>query len=86
MKYFKFVLYSLKLLLAVDIVILVNCHQVKTRKTDCSQKIITNNNSLYSHSAVFADNAMPKNVEIFKYHCTMNLALSTVNSLVSFNN
>ena len=86
MKYFKSVLYSLKLLLAVDIAILVNSHQVKTSKTDCSQKIITNNNSLYSHSAVFAGNTVPKNVEIFKYHCTMSLALSTVNSLVSFSN
>ena len=84
MKYLKIVLYSLMLLLVVDIIMLVNSDKVKTRKSICSQKIVASNNSLYFHSEVFADNAAPKSVEIFKYHCTMNLTFSTVNALVSF--
>ena len=84
MNYLKIVLNSLMLLLVVDIIMLVNSRKVKTRRSNCSQKIISSNSSLYFHSAVFTENAVPKNVEIFKYHCTMNLTFSTVNALVSF--
>ena len=47
------------------------------------QSNIDEDKSLYSHSKVFEVTEIPKNVAIFKYHCTINLTLSTVNDMVS---
>jgi len=82
-------LHSLTLLVIIDMsnLMLVNCIQIiiGPNLSGCTQVFLTNNNSLYSHSEVFADTAKPSNVEIFKYHCTINLTLSTMDHLVSQN-
>ena len=71
------------LLLILDISILVNCDQVIINNISSPEYNITEGNSLYSHTKIFAVTAILKNVEIFKYHCTINLTLSTVNDMVS---
>ena len=38
----------------------------------------TAGNSLYSHSEIFGKTATPTDVEAFKYFCTVNLTLSTI--------
>ena len=48
-----------------------NCFQVSSN--------LTEGNSLYSHSEVFGSAATLKDVEAFKYFCTINLVLSTIN-------
>ena len=73
-------LHSFMLLLILDISILVNSDQVIVNDNGSPE---SKDDSLYSHSKVFAVTAIPKNVEIFKYHCTINLTLSTVNDMVS---
>ena len=35
-------------------------------------------NQLYSHSEIFGKTATPTDVEAFKYFCTVNLTLSTI--------
>ena len=66
------------IMLILNISILVNSDQ-NVGNNNGSPK----DDSLYSHSEVFAATALPKNVEIFKYHCTINLTLSSVNEMVS---
>lgn len=43
-------------------------------------------NLLYSHSEIFGTAATLKDVESFKYYCTNQLILSTINELVSIFN
>ena len=71
----------LLVILDISIMILVNSDQLLIVNDNGSPEF--KDDSLYSHSKVFADTAVPKNVEIFKYHCTINLTLSTVNDMVS---
>ena len=55
-----------------------NCSQVPSDPSE--------GNSLYSHSEIFGTAAMLKDVEAFKYYCTNQLILSTINKeLVSIN-
>ena len=77
----------LLVILDISILAIVNSRPINNdgpKISECIQKFITKNNSLYSHSVVFSDGMAPKSVEIFKYHCTVNLTLSTVNKLVSY--
>ena len=77
------------MLMILDIAILVNSKKViiisnQPGLSGCAPASKNSEGkSLYSHSEVFAGTAKPKNVEVFKYHCTINLTLSTVNDLVS---
>ena len=78
MKYnITILLHSFVLLLILDILTLVNSDQ------NINNNGSPKDDSLYSHSKVFAVTELPKNVEIFKYHCTINLTLSLVNEMVS---
>ena len=77
------VLQSFLLLVIVDISILVNSAPVIINDNSSPE---SKDNSLYYHSKVFKDTALaiPKNVAVFKYYCTSDLALSTVNNMVSW--
>lgn len=72
------------LLLILGISMLVNSEQVIVNNNGSSDYNTTEDNSLYSYSKVFTVTAILKNVEVFKYHCTINLTLSTVNQMVSY--
>ena len=43
----------------------------------------TEGNPLYSHSELFGDTATPKDVEAFKFYCTINLMMSLIQQMVS---
>ena len=77
MKYITSLLHSLMLLV---LWILVNSNQ---SIANSNGPIDNEEKSLYSHSKAFTLRTIPKNVAIFKYHCTINLTLSTVNKMVS---
>ena len=76
-------LQSFMLLLILNISVLVNSEQTIANNNSSSDYNSTEDDSLYSYSKIFAVTAILKNVEIFKYHCIINLTLSTVNEMVS---
>ena len=86
MKFIINLLHSVMFLLILNISVLVglvNSEQAIVNNNSSSDYNITEDNLLYSYSKVFTVTAILKNVEIFKYHCTINLTLSTVNEMVS---
>ena len=80
MKYnLTILLHSFMLLVILKISILVNSHPViRDIVPSSGQKSISENISLYYHSEVFTGNPTPNNVAMFKYYCTISLALSYV--------
>ena len=61
---------------------------ISISNSNCSQRASepSEGNSLYSHSEIFGTAATLKDVETFKYYCTNQLILSTINKeLVSMN-
>ena len=60
-----------KIIISGSVTATDDCFQVTSDPTD--------GNSLYSHSKIFGSAATLIDVEAFKYFCTINLVLSTIN-------
>ena len=68
-------------LLSLNIFIQLNAAPTAVMDYEKCFKVVshpTEGNLLYSHSEIFGKTATPTDVEAFKYFCTVNLTLSTI--------
>lgn len=78
-----YVLFNTAILLLLNSFIQLNASPVllPNSASICSQVSFdpSEDNSLYSHSVIFGTPAKLQDVEAFKYYCTNDLILSTIN-------